>query len=214
MPPPCSGWTAARRPGEPADMWSPIPQPGTSSSRSSGRCGSRRSRMRRCGASARIPPWWRSRPSTDARCGCSPPHCWRDAPDGDAMPRDDTSMRVSADPIRVLVVDDQRFMRIALRQIIEHDGDMRVVGEARTGVEAVAMARELKPDAVTMDIEMPEMDGLEACASIMREVTPKPAIIMVSAHTQAGAQGAIDALQRGAVDFVSKASVVAKTDLA
>jgi two-component system, chemotaxis family, protein-glutamate methylesterase/glutaminase len=129
------------------------------------------------------------------------------------MPRDDISFDITT-PIRVLVVDDQRFMRIALRQIIEHDGDMRVVGEARTGVEAVAMARELKPDAVTMDIEMPEMDGLEACASIMREVTPKPAIIMVSAHTQAGAQGAIDALQRGAVDFVSKASVVAKTDLA
>jgi two-component system, chemotaxis family, protein-glutamate methylesterase/glutaminase len=130
------------------------------------------------------------------------------------MPRDDTSVRVSADPIRVLVVDDQRFMRIALRQIIESEGDIRVVGEARTGVEAVAMARELKPDAVTMDIEMPEMDGLDACASIMREVTPKPAIIMVSAHTQAGAAAAVRALHLGAVDFVSKTSIVAKTDLA
>jgi two-component system chemotaxis response regulator CheB len=130
------------------------------------------------------------------------------------MPRDDTIARTSADPIRVLVVDDQRFMRIALRQIIESDGDIRVVGEARTGVEAVAMARELKPDAITMDIEMPEMDGLDACASIMREVTPKPAIIMVSAHTQTGAAAAVRALHLGAVDFVSKTSIVAKTDLA
>jgi two-component system, chemotaxis family, protein-glutamate methylesterase/glutaminase len=129
------------------------------------------------------------------------------------MPRDHT-MPVCADPIRVLVVDDQRFMRIALRQIIESEGDIRVVGEARTGVEAVAMARELKPDAVTMDIEMPEMDGLDACASIMREVTPKPAIIMVSAHTQTGAAAAVRALHLGAVDFVSKTSIVAKTDLA
>lgn len=130
------------------------------------------------------------------------------------MPRDETILPVSTDPIRVLVVDDQRFMRIALRQIIESEGDIRVVGEARTGVEAVAMARELKPDAVTMDIEMPEMDGLDACASIMREVTPKPAIIMVSAHTQAGAAAAVRALHLGAVDFVSKTSIVAKTDLA
>jgi two-component system, chemotaxis family, protein-glutamate methylesterase/glutaminase len=130
------------------------------------------------------------------------------------MPRDHTIVHASADPIRVLVVDDQRFMRIALRQIIESEGDIRVVGEARTGVEAVAMARELKPDAVTMDIEMPEMDGLDACASIMREVTPKPAIIMVSAHTQTGAAAAVRALHLGAVDFVSKTSIVAKTDLA
>ncbi len=116
--------------------------------------------------------------------------------------------------IRVLVVDDQRFMRIALRQIIESDGDMRVVGEARDGVEALAMARELTPDAVTMDVEMPQMDGVTACASIMREVTPKPAIIMVSAHTQAGAESAVSALRHGAVDFVSKSSSAAATDLA
>lgn len=120
----------------------------------------------------------------------------------------------AARPIRVLVVDDQRFMRIALRQIIEVDGDMRVVGEARNGVEALALARELLPDAVTMDVEMPQMDGLEACASIMREVKPTPAIIMVSAHTQAGADAAVEALKLGAVDFVSKSSPLVATDLA
>lgn len=117
-------------------------------------------------------------------------------------------------PIRVLVVDDQSFMRIALRQILEADGDIRVVGEARNGVEAVAMAQELKPDAITLDIEMPDMDGLEACTLIMRDVAPRPAIVMVSAHTQVGAAAAVRALRLGAVDFISKSSVFAKTDLA
>ncbi len=117
-------------------------------------------------------------------------------------------------PIRVLVVDDQSFMRIALRKILEAEGDIRVVGEAQNGIEAVAAARELKPDAITLDIEMPEMDGLEACSQILREVVPRPAIIMVSAHTQAGAQAAVKALHLGAVDFVSKSSTFAKTDLA
>jgi two-component system chemotaxis response regulator CheB len=117
-------------------------------------------------------------------------------------------------PIRVLVVDDQSFMRIALRQILEAEGDIRVVGEARNGHEAVAMARELKPDAITLDVEMPEMDGLEACRDIMHEPAPRPAIIMVSAHTQVGAEAAVHALRLGAVDFISKSSVFAKTDLA
>lgn len=117
-------------------------------------------------------------------------------------------------PIRVLVVDDQSFMRIALRQILEAEGDIRVVGEARNGIEAVTLARELKPDAITLDVEMPEMDGLEACTRIMSEVVPRPAIIMVSAHTQLGAEAAVQALRLGAVDFVSKSSVFAKTDLA
>jgi two-component system, chemotaxis family, protein-glutamate methylesterase/glutaminase len=117
-------------------------------------------------------------------------------------------------PIRVLVVDDQSFMRIALRQILEAEGDIRVVGEARNGLEAVAMAHELKPDAITLDIEMPEMDGLEACTRIVHDVVPRPAIIMVSAHTQLGAASAVQALRLGAVDFVSKSSMFAKTDLA
>lgn len=122
--------------------------------------------------------------------------------------------RSGGGPIRVLVVDDQSFMRIALRQMLEAEGDICIVGEARTGVEAVAMARQLKPDAVTLDVEMPEMDGLKACDEIMREVKPAPVIIMVSAHTQAGAEAAVQALRLGAVDFVSKSSMFAKTDLA
>ncbi|HVB15711.1 MAG TPA: chemotaxis-specific protein-glutamate methyltransferase CheB [Stellaceae bacterium] len=115
--------------------------------------------------------------------------------------------------LRVLVVDDLGFMRIALRQIIEADGDMRVVGEARNGEEAVALARELKPDVVTMDVEMPIMDGIEATRRIVGDVVPKPIVIMVSSHTQAGAAATLKALQSGAADFVSKESAFAKTDL-
>ena len=117
-------------------------------------------------------------------------------------------------PIRVLVAEDQSFMRIALRRMIEAEGDMQVVGEARNGIEAVALANQLKPELITMDVEMPEMGGLEACSRILAEVTPKPAIIMVSAFTQEGAQATIRAMRLGAVDFLSKSSLHVATDLA
>jgi two-component system, chemotaxis family, protein-glutamate methylesterase/glutaminase len=115
--------------------------------------------------------------------------------------------------LRVLVADDLGFMRIALRQIIETDGDMQVVGEARNGEEAVKLARELRPDVVTMDIEMPIMDGIAATRQIVTEVTPKPIIIVVSSLTQAGAAATMRALQSGAVDFVSKQTAVTANDL-
>jgi two-component system chemotaxis response regulator CheB len=116
--------------------------------------------------------------------------------------------------IRVLVVDDLAFMRIAIRRMIEADNDMKVVGEARDGAEAVVLARELLPDVVTMDIEMPKMNGLEATTLILESVSPPPAIVMVSATTQEGAADTLEALHRGAVDFVSKSSVFTSTDLA
>jgi two-component system chemotaxis response regulator CheB len=126
-------------------------------------------------------------------------------------------MSAQADPLaprrRVLVVDDSTFMRIALRHIIESSNDMVVVGEARTGREAVSLARELKPDIITMDVEMPELDGLAATQEILAGPPPAPILIMVSSHTQRGTEATIKALSLGAVDFVSKSSVFAEQDL-
>lgn len=82
-------------------------------------------------------------------------------------------------PIRVLVVDDSGFMRIALRKIVEADGDIRVVGEAKNGREAIRLARELKPDVVTMDIVMPEMDGIEL-ARLAAELDPTLKIMFIT----------------------------------
>jgi len=115
--------------------------------------------------------------------------------------------------IHVLVVDDSGFMRIALRKIIEADGDIRVVGEARDGEEALSLVRKLRPDIVTMDIEMPRMDGLAATAAIGELAHPRPTVIMVSNRTQEGAEATVRALSLGAVDFVSKSTSFVGTDL-
>ena len=114
---------------------------------------------------------------------------------------------------RVLVVDDSTFMRMVLRRIIEADSEMTVVGEARNGREAVELARDLKPDIITMDVEMPELDGLAAMKQILAGPPPKPIMIMVSGHTQRGTETTIKALSLGAVDFVSKSSSFAAEDL-
>jgi two-component system chemotaxis response regulator CheB len=114
---------------------------------------------------------------------------------------------------RILVVDDSTFMRMALRHIIEADSGMTVVGEARNGREAIELARTLKPDIITMDVEMPELDGLSATQQILAGPPPTPILIMVSGHTQRGTEATIKALSLGAVDFVSKSSSFAEQDL-
>lgn len=104
--------------------------------------------------------------------------------------------------IRVLVVDDSSFMRSRLTEIFRGDPAMEVVGSARDGQEAVRLAIELGPDVITMDVEMPVMDGIEAVRRIMRE-RPTP-ILMFSVSTQAGAKATLDALDAGAMDFMPK----------
>jgi len=106
----------------------------------------------------------------------------------------------------VLVVDDSAFMRKVLSDLFAAEPDFTVVGTARNGQEALEKIRALRPDLVTMDIEMPVMDGLQALETIMRE-TPVP-VIMVSSLTKAGADATIKALEAGAIDFVAKAAPI------
>jgi two-component system, chemotaxis family, protein-glutamate methylesterase/glutaminase len=105
-------------------------------------------------------------------------------------------------PITVIVVDDSAFMRKSLSMMLESDPQIKVVATARNGKEGIEKIRALKPDLVTMDIEMPEMDGLTALGIIMKEM-PLP-VLMVSSLTSEGAQSTLDALNLGAVDFIPK----------
>jgi len=111
-------------------------------------------------------------------------------------------MAISSPEIRVLVVDDSAFMRKAITIMLESDPQIKVIGTARNGLEGVEKAAELKPDLVTMDIEMPQMDGLTALRKIMN-TNPVP-VMMVSSLTSSGAKATLDALDLGAVDFIPK----------
>ncbi|OXM84687.1 protein-glutamate methylesterase/protein-glutamine glutaminase [Paenibacillus rigui] len=114
-------------------------------------------------------------------------------------------------PYDVLVVDDSIFMRKIISDFISEDPAFRVAATAKNGKEAVEMVKKFNPQAVTMDIEMPEMNGLDALKAIMKE-HPTP-VIMLSSLTQDGARETIIALERGAVDFVGKPSGSISLDL-
>lgn len=113
--------------------------------------------------------------------------------------------------IKVLIVDDSIFMRKLISSFIEKETDMIVAGMAKNGLEAVKMAEQLKPDVITLDVEMPEMDGLTALRYIMQK-SPVPTL-MVSSLTEKGAYETIKALQLGAVDFIQKPSGSVSMDL-
>lgn len=104
--------------------------------------------------------------------------------------------------VRVLVVDDSAFYRRRLVSALQADPELEVVGVAADGEQAVEKARILRPDVITMDVEMPVMDGISAVRHIMSE-RPLP-ILMFSALTETGAQATFDALSAGAVDFLPK----------
>ncbi len=104
--------------------------------------------------------------------------------------------------IRVLVVDDSRFFRRRVTEMLENDPQIKVIGSAENGAEAVQMANRLRPDIITMDVEMPVMDGITATRKIM--ATRPTAILMFSSLTTEGAQSTLDALEAGAVDFLPK----------
>ncbi len=104
--------------------------------------------------------------------------------------------------VRVLVVDDSGFFRRRVTEILDSDPLIEVIGSAQNGEEAVAQTAKLKPDVITMDIEMPVLDGISATRKIMAS-TPTP-IIMFSSLTTDGARATLDALDAGALDFLPK----------
>ena len=121
-------------------------------------------------------------------------------------------MKPSSDrKLRVLVVDDSLFMRAAVAKLLTTDGRFEVVGQAKDGADAVDRVVELRPDVVTMDVNMPKMNGAEAVRAIMAK-RPTP-VIMFSAHTKQGARETFEALAAGAVDFVTKPGGEVSADL-
>jgi two-component system chemotaxis response regulator CheB len=109
-----------------------------------------------------------------------------------------------AKKFRVLVVDDSAFMRKVLESIFNADEQLTVIGHAKDGREAIALAESLKPDVITMDLNMPHMDGLQATAQIMT-TNPRP-IVIVSSESKEGAASTLKALELGAIEFVTKPS--------
>ena len=105
-------------------------------------------------------------------------------------------------PVRVLVVDDSVLMRGLLKKMLAQQHDIQIIGTAVNGLDALAKIKSLKPDAVTLDVEMPELDGLSALRRIMLEC-PVP-VIMCSSLTDTGTRATIEALSAGAVDFIAK----------
>ncbi|MDH5437262.1 MAG: response regulator, partial [Gammaproteobacteria bacterium] len=104
--------------------------------------------------------------------------------------------------VKVLVVDDSGFFRRRVGEMINADPALEVIGYANDGKEAIELTRKLKPDVITMDIEMPVMNGIEATRQIMAE--QPTSIIMFSSLTTEGASATFEALEAGAVDFLPK----------
>lgn len=103
---------------------------------------------------------------------------------------------------RVLVVDDSAFMRVTLTKLLSEDPELQVVGTARDGIDALEKVETLRPDVITLDVEMPRMDGLEFLRQLMA-TRPVP-VVMLSSLTQEGADTTVEALALGAVDFAGK----------
>ncbi len=136
---------------------------------------------------------------------------------GDVEPLcDEVSSEHSSDsgmvkPTSILVVDDSKFVGKTLRKIFEKEPEFQVVGQAYNGLEAIEMIPRLNPDVITLDVEMPKMDGLTALKHIMIKF-PRP-VVMISTLTREGSRPAFEALRYGAVDVIAKPSQVSEEDI-
>lgn len=117
-----------------------------------------------------------------------------------------TAARSGPGAIRVVIADDSSFMRTALRRMLESDPAFSVIGTAKNGQEAIDLCKQLRPDVLTLDVEMPVLDGLNALKRLKAEVTPFPAVLMCSSLTHAGSHEALLALRLGASDVIAKDS--------
>lgn len=113
---------------------------------------------------------------------------------------------------RVLVVDDSAFMRRMVSEVVSSSGEFTVIGTARDGEDALRQIHALNPDIVTLDIQMPGLDGLDALGYIMSEV-PRPVVMLSAGGADGGAEATLRALELGAVDFVRKPSGPISLDL-
>lgn len=116
------------------------------------------------------------------------------------------------DRIKVLIVDDSALMRKVLKEIFLTDNQLEVVGTARDGLDAIEKVNELMPDVITMDINMPVMDGLTSMQHILSN-NPELPVIMVSSLTNEGAMTTFEALELGAFDYVAKPSGTVSANL-
>ena len=114
-------------------------------------------------------------------------------------------------PVKVLIVDDSAFMRTLIKDMLTEDNRIHVVDTAKNGMEALEKIKKYKPDVVTLDVEMPVMNGLDALKAIMTE-HPLP-VIMLSSSTTEGAKNTILAMTYGAFDFVAKPSGAISLDI-
>lgn len=116
-----------------------------------------------------------------------------------------------SEKVRVLIVDDSAFMRKVIKDVLVSDGRIEVIGTARNGKDALNKIKKTNPDVITLDIEMPVMDGLMTLEQIMLQ-NPLP-VIMISSSTQEGAKKTLQAISMGAIDFITKPSGEISLDL-
>ena len=122
-------------------------------------------------------------------------------------------MTVEKEKIRVLIADDSFLIRKIVAEMLSESEHIEIVGEAHDGLQALEKSQILLPDVITMDYNMPVMNGAEAVKTIMAKIHPAPSIIMVSANTTAGAEETFRCLNLGAIDFVAKPSGEVSLDI-